>query len=200
MNSVRHRGFTLYELLVTLLVAGVIFGLGIPNLLEFRRNSTMTAMVNDMTTSIRMARTAALERRVPVTLCSSPNPVDASPTCSADGSGTRGGYVVWVDEDADAIVDAGEQILQQHEDPVAITVFRDNGYLNFGISGYLNDISGLGLAASTILFCDTRGNTVAAGSLSAARVIRIRPTGHGTVLQEINQIAPIVANLGADCS
>jgi type IV fimbrial biogenesis protein FimT len=199
MNTRTQRGFTLYELLVTMLVAAIIFGLGVPNLLEFSRNNQMAAHANDMITSILMARSEAVKRRVPMTLCASPNPVDAAPTCSPDASGTNGGYIVWVDEDADADVDAGEEILVQRDDPQDITVFGDNGYIHFGINGFLADIGGLGNSATNLLFCDARGNVVVSGSLSAARAIRIDPTGRGTVMREVADVAPIVTALGAAC-
>jgi len=199
MKTRTQAGFTLYELLVTMLVAGVLFGIGVPNLLEFNRNSEMTAAANDLLTSILMARSEAVKQRLPVTLCTSPNPVDSAPTCSADGSGTNGGYIVWVDDNGDAAVDAGEQVILQRDQLEDITVFASNGYINFGNTGFLNDIPGLGLSARTLLYCDARGNTVAAGTQSAARAIRVAPTGRGTVIREVAQIAPIVAALGAAC-
>ncbi|MDX1562872.1 MAG: GspH/FimT family pseudopilin, partial [Gammaproteobacteria bacterium] len=117
MNTKQQRGFTLYELLVTVLVAGVIFGLGVPNLLEFSRNNQMAAVANDMVTALILARSEAIKGRVPVTLCASPNPVDAAPDCDPDASDSNGGYIVFVDDDADAVVDAGEDILLQRDDP-----------------------------------------------------------------------------------
>jgi type IV fimbrial biogenesis protein FimT len=199
MNNGTQHGFTLYELLVTMLVAGIIFGLGVPNLLEFSRNNQMAATANDLITSILMARSEAVKQRVPVTLCASPNPVDAAPTCSPDASGTDGGYIVWVDSNADATVDAGEQILVQRDDPEDITVFASNGYIHWGINGFLANIAGLGDSANSMLLCDARGNVVVAGSLSAARAIRIEQTGRGTVMREVAEVAPFVTALGAAC-
>ena len=201
MRTSTQRGFTLFELLVTMLVAGVIFGLGVPNLLEFSRNNRMAATANDLVTALHLARSEAVKERVPVTLCASPNPVAASPTCSPDASGTNGGYIVWVDADADAVVDAAEldDVLYQRDDPVDITVFGDNGYVHFGINGNVANVGGAGAAATQILFCDDRGNVVVSGSLSAARAIRIAPTGRPSMFQEVGEIAPIVTDLGAAC-
>jgi len=199
METRTQRGFTLFELLVTILVAGVIFGLGVPNLLEFSRNNAITAVANDFVTSIQNARNAAVTRRLPVTLCASPNPVDAAPTCSPDATGTNGGYIVWVDDNGDAVVDGGEQLLIQRDDPEDIAVFANNGYINWNGTGFRNDIAGLGLSVRLILFCDARGNTIASGTLSAARAIRVSPTGRGAVENEVARIAPIVTALGAAC-
>ena len=199
MNTRNQNGFTLFELLVTLLVAGVVFGLGVPNLLEFARNNRMAATANDLLTAVYLARSHAVTERTPVTICASPNPVAPAPTCSPDASGTNGGFIVWVDADADAVVDGGEEILYQRDDPQDITVFGDNGYIHFGITGSTADVAGEGPTATRILLCDVRGNVVASGSLSAARAVRISPTGRGEVLREVAEITPIVAGLGVAC-
>ena len=199
MDTRTQRGFTLFELLVTILVAGVIFGLGVPNLLEFSRNNQMVATANDFVTSIQNARSAAITRRLPVTLCASPNPIDAAPTCSPDATGTNGGYIAWVDDNGDAVVDGGEQILIQRDDPPDIAVFANNGYISWNGTGFRDDIAGLGLSLRVILFCDARGNTVTSGTLSAARAVRVTPTGRGAVENEVARIAPIVTALGAAC-
>lgn len=194
------RGFTLYELLVTMLVAGVIFTLGVPNLLEFSRNNRMAATANDMITSLLLARSEAVKRRVGVTLCASPEPLANAPDCDADLSDSGGGYVVWVDDDADAVIDGGEEILLQRGDPDNMTIFADSGYVHFGVTGYVEDIGGAGTSSATeILYCDERGNVVVSGTLSAARAVRIDPTGRAVVLNEVARIIPIVTNLGADC-
>jgi type IV fimbrial biogenesis protein FimT len=201
MNTKAQRGFTLYELLVTVLVAGVILGIGVPNLLEFSRNNRITATANDLISSLYLARSEAVKQRAPVTLCASPEPLIANPSCDptvADPD-SEGGYIVWLDTDADANVDGGEQILLQRDDPQDIVVFGDNGYVNFGMNGNVADIAGVGASATRILFCDTRGNVVVSGTLSAARAIRIDPTGRSSVLNEVATVAPVVTALGAAC-
>jgi uncharacterized protein (DUF58 family) len=118
--------------------------------------------------------------------------VAASPTCSADGSGTAGGYIVWQDDDADAVVDGGETILLQRDAPQDITVFADSGYVHFGINGNVATVPATGVnAATALLFCDARGNNVVSGTLSAARGIRIAPTGRGRVMRETAEIATL---------
>jgi Tfp pilus assembly protein FimT len=151
----------------------------------------MTSVANDLISAIARARSSAISQRLPVTLCASPNPVDAAPTCSPDASGTNGGYIVWVDDNGDAVVDAGEEIILQRDDPQDIDVIANNGYISFNNTGYVDDIGGLGLSARLLLLCDDRGNTVASGSLSAARAIRIAPTGRPTVIREVSLIGAL---------
>src|SRR5687768_11053641 len=100
MKAHPQSGFTLYELLVTLLVAGILFGLGVPNFLEFQRNGAMSAAANEMITGLLAARAEAVKRQVFVTWCLSANATAANPTCApaAVGNAADRGFIVWVDE------------------------------------------------------------------------------------------------------
>ena len=68
MKTHDQHGFTLWELLMALLVAGILLGIGVPNVMEFQRNGAMTAAANDLVTAMLMARTEAVKRQAPVTL------------------------------------------------------------------------------------------------------------------------------------
>ena len=164
MNPRTQRGFTLYELLVAMLVMGVIFGFGVPNLLEFTRNNRMAATANDLVTAMLLARSEALKGRTTVTLCASPEPIVNNPSCDVDASDadSEGGYIVWIDTDRDAVVDGGEQLLLQRDDPQDITVLANNGsgYVQFGINGFVTTAVGAGAPATDIQFCHTRGKTL----------------------------------------
>jgi type IV fimbrial biogenesis protein FimT len=99
MKAPRQSGFTLWELLVTMLVAGLLVAVGIPSFRDAQRNSAITAAANDLITGLLAARAEAVKRQVPVTLCASPDPTAANPVCAQDGSGANGGFIVWVDWD-----------------------------------------------------------------------------------------------------
>jgi type IV fimbrial biogenesis protein FimT len=215
MNSQLYRGFTLLELMVTVIVAGTLLAIGVPSFMEFSRNNSITAAANDLVGGLIAARSRAVQLQVPVTLCASPNPTDANPTCSADGSGTNGGFIVWIDEngnvdangspiltdgsDGDAVVDAGETVLLAREAPGGtITVSGDTGYVSYGPNGFPRNAPA-GPTATMVLYCDERGNRLTHGNLSTARVVRIDRTGRGQVVREIALVTPVVAALGAAC-
>src|SRR5688572_11389018 len=112
MSTTRQHGFTLWELLMTLLVAGILLGIGVPNVMEFSRNAAMTAAANDLISATLMARTEAVKRQAFVTVCLSDNPTDTPPTCTAGlvaDSATRG-FVVFVDENNNVDAD-GARVL-----------------------------------------------------------------------------------------
>jgi len=215
MNVRIQSGFTLWELLVAVFVAGILLGIGVPSFREFQRNNGMVTAANDLVTGILMARTEAVKRQVPVTLCASPNPIAANPTCSPTGAGSNGGFIVWVDEngntdgngvpiltdgsDGNAVVDGGETILLQRDAPGGvINVWGDAGYIAYGPNGFARIATGLGFGSLTrVLYCDERGNRATTGG-SSARVVRVDPTGRGQVLREIADVtAAIVIINGA---
>lgn len=88
-------GFTLLELMVVVVIAGILLAIGVPAMGNFISNSRMTAAANDLMGTLHYARSEAIKRRAPVTICTSANPLDADPDCAASPLLT--GWVVFVD-------------------------------------------------------------------------------------------------------
>ena len=91
MDKRTQAGFTLYELLITVLVIGVILSFAVPNMQDFARNSRMTTTANDMHAAFHLARSESSRAKSNITICP-----------SADGASCGGtwedGYIVFVDE------------------------------------------------------------------------------------------------------
>jgi len=165
MKPKSQAGFTLWELLVTVLVAGILLGLGVPSLQDAQRNNAISGAVNDLVTGLLAARAEAVKRRVPVTLCASPDPTAGNPVCTQTGAGANGGFIVWVDEngnvdangtpiltdptDGNAVVNPNETILMRQLPPPtmvpngALQVFASNSgalvnsaYITFAANGF----------------------------------------------------------------
>jgi prepilin-type N-terminal cleavage/methylation domain-containing protein len=219
MNPKRSAGFTLFELMVTVFVAGILLAFGVPSFLEFQRNNAIASAANDLVSATLAARAEAVKRQVPVTLCASANPTAANPVCSPTGAGTNGGFFVWVDEngnvdpngvpiindvsDGDAVVDAGERVLLARPAPGGtINVFANSGVVSYGPSGFRRfNIPGLAAQPPVlnVLYCDDRGNRVTSTG-STARVVRIDRTGRGQTLRDVVEVTPAIATIpGAVC-
>ena len=204
---------------MTLLVAGILLGIGVPNVMEFSRNASMTAAANDFVTATLMARTEAVKRQAPVTLCLSDNPTDVNPTCVAgkvSDSATRG-FVVFVDDtgnvdadgrriltdgtDGNAVIDPGELVISQTAAPGAnsnVRVSSSCGHVSFAPTGFMRAIAAQPCQTpKLVLFCDDRGRRRAAGDLSAARGERIPTTGRAQVLSEVAQVNTVNALLNS---
>jgi type IV fimbrial biogenesis protein FimT len=212
MNKRQQHGFTLWELLMTLLVAGIIFGVGIPNVMEFQRNGLMTGAANDVITAMLTARTEAVKRQAPATWCFTDDAQVALPRClpgtvqdSVQGAFTVNGFVVWVDEngngvltdvtDGNAVVDAGETVLTRGAAPGgSIRVSAGCGHVTYGPNGFRLQVGALcpNQLARNILFCDDRGRRVASGGLSSARIVQIDRLGRAQVLVEKAVVDPVI--------
>jgi type IV fimbrial biogenesis protein FimT len=201
---------------MTLLIAGILLGIGVPNVMEFQRNGAMTAAANDLVTAVLTARTEAVKRQAPVGFCLSANPTDANPVCEPDPVGdSTFGFIVWVDEnnnfdangariltdgtDGNAVVDAGELVLMQAAAPGgSVRISTNCGQASFAPTGFTRAVAGECFPpVTTMLFCDDRGRRMAAGSLSSARVVRIDRPGRGQVLQEVADVDTVIADLTA---
>jgi type IV fimbrial biogenesis protein FimT len=183
-----HRGFTLLELMLTITVAAVILGLGVPNLTQFIRNNRLTAAANDLLASIYVARTEAIKRRLPTRVCFTANPNATLPAC--DGTGMQG-WISWVDTNNDGDADTGETILGRHAAlPTTLTFISrpagNTGYVAYRANGFsppaADDLTG-------IVLCDQRGNqALYGGDISAARGVLISPTGRPRVTRSVAEI------------
>lgn len=186
MKTRSQNGFTLYELLVTLLVIGVVMTIGIPNFAAFTQNSRMSSTVNDLHSSFLLARSEAARAKANITICASANSMAAA----ADCAGTFDqGWIIFVDTDGDIARDAGESVLRAHPaipNTNGLSITTDNAatYFSYAATGLgRGDVGGAPSFVGAII-CDDRGKAVAAGGRSAARVLIVTPIGRSTVLSD----------------
>ena len=104
----RQRGLTLLELLVTLIIAGIVFSQALPVFSALVAHNQRTAVLNRFVAGLQYARSESLKRGDYVVLCKS---VDGA-SCMSDG-GWSAGWVVFVDKDRDRTHDADETLLRQ---------------------------------------------------------------------------------------
>jgi len=189
MNRRPQDGFTLYELLITVLVIGIILVIGVPNMSEFTRNSRITSTVNDLHSSFLLARSEAARAKANVTICTASDPMGAA---QCDGGPFDDGWIIFVDVDGDINVDdpADEPILRRHgpiPDAIDITTNGGASYFSFAPTGLgRGDVAGP--SVTTAVMCDDRGNVLAPGGNSAARFLVVTPIGRSTILRDVAQI------------
>lgn len=187
MKKHSQSGFTLYELMITLLVIGVILSLGVPNLQEFNQNGRVTATANDLHSTLQYSRSEAARARQNVTICASNNSGDALAGCAGTFDD---GWIVFEDVDGDIVRDAGETVLRRFpaiENTLDITTNGGATYFSFGPNGLgRGDVAGVSLTTARI--CDSRGNITGAGGRSTARALVITPIGRAWVIWDVAQI------------
>ncbi|HEX7029970.1 MAG TPA: GspH/FimT family pseudopilin [Gammaproteobacteria bacterium] len=200
MEKVPQNGFTLLEMLITILVISIVASITVPAMGDLVRDNRLTTSVNDFIASVTLARSEAIKRSAPVTVCISDNPTAANPACDAAAGGEwETGWVVFADADGDAVIDAGETLLQQHA-PLAQGVDVETNavletYVSFSGAGRTRDTANAPVTGGRLVFCDDRGITDTGGGESTALAINLAGTGRP---QSLNQQSLIVA-MGITC-
>ncbi len=190
MSRANHLGFTIYELLITMLIIGIILTIGVPSFTSFTQNSRISGTANDLHSSFQLARSEAARSKSNITICASANSMDAGANC---GGTFDDGWIIFIDLNGDIDRSGdGENVLRAHPAPsdrLAITTNAGANYFSFAPSGLGRGDVGGGPAVVTATICDERGNVVSAGGNSAARILVVTPIGRATVLRDVTQIA-----------
>lgn len=193
MKKHRQKGFTLYELMITVLIVGVVLTIGVPNLSDFSRNSRVTGLANDLHGSFLLARSEAARAKQNVTICASIAPQDPDPACN--GASFADGWIVFLDLDGDGARDSGasETVLK------AFPSAHDTIHINTSGTGFSFAPTGLGTGAGPFIamICDDRGNTIAPGGESAARRIVVSPIGRSTIIKSKTAIDSSISALSS---
>lgn len=166
-------GFTMIELLVALLIAGVLLGLALPSFQDTIESGITNSQTKVLLTTLNLARSEAIKRGTEVGLC----PSDDSADCSA-GSWSDG-WIVFVDNNGDAdgdsgSIDGGDEIIRVFDalgsDSVLTSSFDYFQYNELGFS----ETGGV----QTLKLCPASNNA------SNARSIEISVAGRGRRIED----------------
>jgi type IV fimbrial biogenesis protein FimT len=74
----KERGFTLVELMMTLVIASIVLTMAVPGMRDLIQNNRITGQVNEMVTAFNLARMEAIRRGSPVSVCASADQASCS--------------------------------------------------------------------------------------------------------------------------
>src|SRR5215207_5704677 len=86
-----NRGLTLVELMIAMTVIGILLAFAVPSFRDAALNSSLRAISSNLYASIQLARSEAIKRNVPVTLCRANTTGTA---CDVDSDRAAGWIVV----------------------------------------------------------------------------------------------------------
>ncbi|WP_287962627.1 GspH/FimT family pseudopilin [Alcanivorax sp.] len=95
-----QRGFTLLELLVTILVVAVLMGTAVGGIRNMLDRNILAAEVNNLVMSLRIARAEAVKRNKKVVICKGQNAEGCSPNANTTVT-WNDGWLVYVDCNGD---------------------------------------------------------------------------------------------------
>lgn len=175
------EGFTVVEVMITLVVAAVLLTLAAPAFTDLIANNRLRSEVYALRGLLMEARSEALTERNNVTVCR-----------SGDGLGCNGtwrnGYIAFFDNNGDGVVDEGERIiLARTPDTRRIDIRFSNEANRVVFNSRGNAHTAAGSFNGTFTLCDERGAAAAAGLI-------ITPVGTLTAAIDKDDPADRIAN------
>jgi len=168
------RGFSLFELLYVIAVAGVLAAIAVPSFSAVVSDSRRTAALNAVVGAIQFARSEAIKRAEEIVLCKT----GGASKCTS-GGGWETGWLVFVnlDRDSPPKLDANEPLIQQHGAlPLArITANRDAFTFRPFSRASTN---------GTVVYCDSRG-------APAARAVIVSTSGRPRIASTMSGGGPL---------
>lgn len=167
------NGFTLVELIVTLAVAAILLAIAVPSFQATIQTNRMAANVNEFIGALNLARSEAVKRGVPVTVCKD----GGGGSACVNSAQWETGWIVFADLNNDGIVDAADSMLRVYAALSTTYTFRGNLNVRNWITYDPRGRVGLGIGgAGTFAMCDNRGWG------SNARAIVVAPTGRARTM------------------
>jgi type IV fimbrial biogenesis protein FimT len=157
MSGTRTRGFTLVELMVTIVVLVVLVSFAIPSFDNIKLSSRLTSYSTDLVAGSQVARSEAIKRNTQVTLCVSSN----GTSCATTGQWETG----WI------VISAGGAVIQKQPATASGYQIRDGA----GLSALAFEATGVGATAGNFTICR------AAPVGSQERVVKVSATGRTSI-------------------
>lgn len=145
----RSNGFSLMELMIVLVIAGILFAIGLPAFSSYRNSLALRQVRTNLLEDLRTARQYAVSRRSPVFVIFGNPPTTTNITS----------YQIYVDKNANGVLDANERLykraLPSTTKLLSVSVTPQPDTLVFDISGILWP----GSNGGTLVFANQRGRS-----------------------------------------
>ena len=176
INSVYEMGFTIIELMITLVVLAIIISLAAPSFVSMIQNNRATGATNDLIASFQLARTEAIKRNGTVLL----KKKNSAGTRNCPNADWACGHQIGVDVNGDSNL-TGAEILRNVDAPhssVTMISAPDSRPASLALSEISYNSSG-GVAAITTFTIDS--SVCETGVSRKVRNLRLNLSGASTL-------------------
>jgi len=146
-----QRGWTLVEIMITLMVIGLLSSAAVPSFLGLFHSTLRDAMGGEALAALRLTRSEAIERNDQVVLCKS----SRADACSLEGDWAQG-WLAFHDVNGNAQLDEGEEVVLRREGFPPGWRMSGNGpvanHVAYQSLGHTRRLSG-GFQAGTFTLC-----------------------------------------------
>jgi len=137
MYMEHQKGFTLIELMITIVVIGVLLATAVPSFMQFIKNNHVTGQANNFVVSTQMARNEAVKRGAGTTLCAANVNLNG---CSGSTDWSSG-WIAFSDLNRDGIINTatgtattGSTCLESEDCLINTVAGPSRSSLNAGVS------------------------------------------------------------------
>ncbi|HXS72438.1 MAG TPA: GspH/FimT family pseudopilin [Rhodanobacteraceae bacterium] len=185
MSHARTRGFSLVELVVTVLVVAILTAVAWPNFRDFMHRNTVTAQANQVLAALQYARNEAVSRRYPSALCGSTDGV----SCTAGDTSFENGWMIWRDSTlagTPSYSSTKDELLRVNaaQTGVSIRSFGGSGTANLIAFDQRGAVIGAGGAVTNIVVCAKNSSSDLLGANTQkvpGKYVRVDASGRITV-------------------
>ncbi len=93
----KSAGFTIIELMITIVVLGIALAFAVPNMQQFIMSNRLTSQLNLLASNLALARNEAVKQNARVIICATTD----GESCADEGASWEDGWIVFVDRDSD---------------------------------------------------------------------------------------------------
>jgi len=99
-NNRKNTGFTLIEAMITIAVLGILLSIAVPSFSKMIERNRLSSGTNEFIGALRLARSEAVTRSIPMTICVSNN----GTSCSTTLDDYAKGWVIFSDCNKDGVI------------------------------------------------------------------------------------------------
>ena len=169
MTRLMERGFTLIELMVTLVIVAILVGIAMPRFRSVSEQVNFTSVQQSLTSSLFLARSESVKRGVDVGVCAS----NDGQSCSNPRRRWNQGWIIYTDLNRNSVYNAGtDELLRYNEVELNLVIkWSHNRTIVFEADGSVTDIS-----SGSFKICDLGASTATPKGVLVSLSGRIRTT------------------------